>query len=107
MKIIKGDNVQVLIGKDRGRQGEVLKAFPKNETLLVKGLNLFKKHVKATQNQKGGIIEKERSIAVSKVSLVCPNCKKTARVSYQIDKTGDKYRVCSKCKSIITPKSKN
>lgn len=106
MKIIKGDKVQVLIGKDKGRTGEVLVSLPKKNKIVVKGLNIFKKHVKASQGNKGGIIEKERALLVSKVALVCPNCSKPTRVSYQIDKSGSKYRICKKCKSLLTSTNK-
>ena len=105
MKIQKGDTVKVLLGKDKGREGEVLAVFPKKESILVKGLNLFKKHVKPTQGQKGGIIEKERALHSSKLMLICPSCKKAARVSYQLDKSGSKYRVCQKCKAVLTTKT--
>jgi len=104
MKIQKGDNVKVLIGKDKGRDGEVLAVFPKKESIVVKGLNLFKKHVKPSQNSKGGIVEKERPLHSSKLMLICPSCKKATRVSYQLDKSGSKYRVCQKCKAILTNK---
>lgn len=104
MKIIKGDKVKILIGKDKGREGEVVKSFPAKGKVVVKGLNLFKKHLKATQNQPGSIIEKERSLAVSKVALICPECKKTTRIGYQIDKSGDKYRICKKCHALLTNK---
>jgi len=105
MKIIKGDQVKILIGKDKGRTGEVVRCFPKTSRLVVKGLNIFKKHIKPQQGKKGSIVEKERAILISKVALICPNCQKTTRVGYQIDKNGDKYRICKKCKSIITPKT--
>jgi large subunit ribosomal protein L24 len=104
MKIQLGDNVKILLGKDKGRTGEVSRSIPKNNQIVVKGLNLFKKHVKASQNQKGGIIEKERALLVSKVILICPSCKKDVRVSYQVDKTGTKYRVCNKCKAMLPNK---
>lgn len=106
MKIQKGDKVEILIGKDKGRSGQVLRVFPKNEEIIVKGLNMFKKHLKPTQGQKGGIIEKERSFKVSKVILICPSCGKKTRVAYQIDKNGDKFRICRKCKSIIVASKK-
>lgn len=102
MKLLKGDKVKVLIGKDKGREGEIIKVSPKNSTIVVKGLNMFKKHIKATQNQKGSIIEKERELTSSKVILICPSCKKNTRVGYQIDKEGNKYRICKKCKSLIS-----
>jgi large subunit ribosomal protein L24 len=105
MKLIKGDKVKVLIGKDKGREGEITRVFPKKNKVVVKGLNIFKKHIKATQQSKGGIIEKERPFLVSKVILICPECKKAVRVGYQIDKQGNKYRICKKCKALITNKT--
>ena len=95
-----------MIGKDKGRSGEVLRVFVKSEEIIIKGLNLFKKHLKPTQGQKGGIIEKERAMRVSKVMLICPSCNKKIRVAYQIDKNGDKSRICRKCKSIIVASKK-
>jgi len=102
MKILKGDKVKVLIGKDKGREGEVIKSFPKKSSVVVKGLNMFKKHVKPTQGRAGGIVEKERAIYISKVVLVCPECKKTTRVGYKVDKSGAKYRICKKCQAVLT-----
>ena len=101
MKILKGDTVKILIGKDKGREGLVVKSIPKKDKVVVKGLNLYKKCIKPSQGKPGSIIEKERSITVSKVALICPNCKKTVRVAYQIDKSGEKYRICRKCKTIL------
>ena len=106
MKIQKGDKVEIIIGKDKGRSSEVLRVFPKTEEVIVKGLNLFKKHLKPTQGQKGGIIEKERAIKASKTMLICPSYGKKIRVAYQIDKNGDKSRICRKCKSIIVTNKK-
>ena len=83
MKIKKGDKVQVILGKDRGRSGQVLKVFPKTKTVIVQGLNIFKKHLKPSQGQKGQIIEKEGKLAVSKVMLLCPKCQKKTRVLIQ------------------------
>lgn len=102
MKILKGDKVKILIGKDKGRDGEVVSSFPKKNKVLVKGLNIFKKHIKKSQGKAGTIIEKERPIFVSKVALICPQCGKPTRVGYQIDKSGEKYRICKKCKTVLT-----
>ena len=102
MKILKGDKVKVLIGKDKGREGEVIKSFPKNSAIVVKGLNMFKKHIKPSQGRPGSIVEKERSLHISKVILICPECKKTTRVGYKIDKSGTKYRICKKCQAVLT-----
>lgn len=105
MKIQKDDTVKILIGKDKGREGKVIQAFPKKNLVIVQGLNTFKKHLKPSQNQKGGIVTKERALAVSKVILICPNCKKTTRVGQPVDKSGNKYRICKKCQSMLTSKS--
>ena len=105
MKLIKGDKVKILIGKDKGREGEITRVFPKDNEIVVKGLNLFKKHVKATQQSAGGIVEKERPLLASKVIFVCPECKKAARLGYKIDKQGNKYRVCKKCQALVTNKT--
>src|SRR5574344_1617608 len=101
MKILKGDNIKILIGKDKGREGVVVKSMPKSNKIIVKGLNLYKKCIKPSQGKPGSIVEKERAILVSKVALICPNCKKTVRVGYQIDKSGKKNRICKKCKAIL------
>jgi large subunit ribosomal protein L24 len=106
MKILRGDKVKVLIGKDKGREGEVSMSYPKKNTLLVKGINMYKKHLKATKDKKGGIIEKEKAIGISKVALICPSCQKTTRVAYSIDKAGEKNRICKKCKAIISSNAK-
>jgi len=102
MKILKGDNVKLLIGKDKGREGLVVKSMPKADKIVVKGLNLYKKCIKPSQGKPGSIVEKERSILVSKVALICPSCKKAVRVGYLIDKSGEKSRICKKCKAILT-----
>jgi len=104
MKILKGDQVKVLLGKDKNRTGEVLMSFPKAKKIIVKGLNMFKKHVKPQNGQKGGIVEKERSLLISKVALVCPSCSKAVRVGYNVDKNGVKTRICKKCQAPLISK---
>ena len=97
MRIKKGDTVQVMSGNDKGKKGEVLEIIPKTEKLIVKGVNIRKKHVKPRkQGEEGGIIPVECSIHSSKVSVVCPKCGKLTRVGYVME--GDtKVRVCKKC----------
>ena len=107
MKIIKGDKVKILSGKDRGREGTVTRCFPKKQTIIVGGVNLFKKHLKSTRDRKGGIIEKERPLSVAKVALICPSCHKATRVGYQIDQAKDKYRICKKCRSPLAVKKQS
>ena len=107
MKLIKGDNVKVLIGKDKGRTGKIVRTLPKFDQIVVEGLNKFKKHLKPTASgQSGRIIEKERPLKSSKVILICPHCQKPTRISYQLDKSGEKYRLCRKCQSIINHETK-
>ena len=99
MNIRKGDNVKMLNGKDRGKTGKVLFAFPKEGKIVVEGLNTVARHLRPKkQGQKGQIIRKERAIGVSKVMLVCKNCGKPTRVGHKV--AGDKkVRVCKKCGS--------
>ena len=97
MKIRKGDNVKVLSGNDKGKTGEVLEVIPKTQKIVVKGVNVRKKHVKARkQGQESGIISIECAIHSSKVNVVCPKCGKATKVGYQIEKD-EKVRVCRKC----------
>ena len=97
MKIKKGDTVEVLSGNDRGKRGEVLEVIPKKDKVIVKGVNVRKKHIKPRkQGEEGGIISAECAIYSSKVNVVCPKCKKTVKIGYIIEKD-EKVRVCKKC----------
>ena len=97
MKIRKGDNVKVLSGNDIGKTGEVLEVIRKTQKIIVKGVNVRKKHVKARkQGEESGIISVECAIHSSKVNVVCPKCGKATKVGYQIEKD-EKVRVCRKC----------
>ena len=97
MKIRKGDNVQVLSGNDKGKTGEVLEVMQKEDKVVVKGVNVRKKHVKARkQGDESGIIPVECAIPASKVNVVCPKCGKVTKVGYRVDKD-KKVRVCKKC----------
>ena len=97
MRIKKGDTVKVLSGNDKGKTGEVLEIIPKTEKIIVKGINIRKKHVKARkQGEESGIISVECPIHSSKVNVVCPKCGKATRIQYKIEKD-EKVRVCQKC----------
>ena len=97
MKIKKGDTVEVLSGNDKGKTGEVLEVIPKMQRVIVKGVNVRKKHVKPRkQGEEGGIIPVECSIHSSKVNVVCPKCNKATRVGV-IKEGKEKIRVCKKC----------
>ena len=111
MKIRKGDLVQVLSGKDRGKQGRVIEADPVKKRVIVENLNLVKRHRKPrpmkdssrmgqTQIQPGGVIDLAAPVAVSKVMIVCPTCGRASRVGYEFreDDKGRrvKVRVCKR-----------
>jgi len=102
MKLKKGDQVEAILGKDKGRKGEVEKVYPKSQRALVKGINIYKKHVKKSEAfPKGGVVEVNRAIDVSKLMFICPNCKEKARLGYSFDAKNNKQRVCRKCKKVV------
>lgn len=102
MKLKRGDTVLVVAGKDKGRKGKIAKTYPKLNKVLVGGLNIYKKHVKAQSKEKpGGIIELSRPLPVANVALLCPKCKQPTRVGYLFDKKEKKHRVCKKCQEFI------
>ena len=97
MKLKKGDNVIVLSGNDKGKTGEVLEVIPSTQKVIVKGVNIRKKHVKPRKaGEEGGIIPSEYPIHSSKVNILCPKCGKASRIGYVIE-DGKKVRVCKKC----------
>ena len=97
MRIKKGDTVQVLAGNDKGKTGEVLEVIPKDSKVIVKGINVRKKHIKPRkQGEEGGIIPLECAIDSSKVNVVCPKCGKSTRIEYKIE-DDKKVRICKKC----------
>ena len=98
MKIRKGDRVRVLTGKDRGKEGEVMRAIPERGKVIVDGVNVAKRHQRATRaTTQGGIIDKDMPIPVANVALVCSSCGKPTRVGYRFDEHERKVRVCKKC----------
>ena len=97
MNVKKGDTIVVLSGKDKGKQGKVLKSDPKGGKVIVEGVSVAMKHRKPRkQGEEGGIIKVETPIYASKVQLVCPKCGKATRVGHKIA-DGKKVRVCKKC----------
>ncbi len=94
----KGDTVQVISGKDRGKQGKVLEVSPKEGKVIVEGRNMVTKHVKPRKmGEQGGIVKAEGALYASKVQIVCPKCGKPTRIGHQIAEDGTKTRVCRKC----------
>ncbi|NNN18370.1 MAG: 50S ribosomal protein L24 [Acidimicrobiaceae bacterium] len=97
MRLRKGDKVKVLSGKDVGKVGEIITVLPKDNKVIVEGVNSVRKHQRPTKAmQNGGILDKLMPIQVSNVALVCPKCGVT-RVAYKIEESGVKNRVCPKC----------
>ncbi len=96
MHVKKGDKVKVLSGKDRGKQGTILEAYPKNDRVLVEGVNMVKKHAKPSQdNPQGGILNQEAPIHVSNVLPIDPKSGEPTRVGYEI-RDGKKVRIAKK-----------
>lgn len=101
MKIKKGDQVLIILGKDRNKTGKVEKVLPKKQKLVVSGLNMRKKHLKPSKkNPKGGVMEFAAAIYISDVMLICPKCNKPGRVSFEV-KNDKKERKCKECGEII------
>jgi large subunit ribosomal protein L24 len=100
-KIKKGDTVVVMRGKEKGKTGEVIRVLREKNRVVVKDVNLVKKHVKEIPNvREGGIYEFEAPIHISNVMLVCPKCGKPTRVGFRVVQERDtlrKYRFCKKC----------
>ncbi len=106
MKIKKGDTIEVISGReiDKGRRGEVIRVNPKNNRVVVQGINMRKKHQRQVQTQgrtiSPGIIEFEGSVHISNVMLVCPKCDEPSRVGIQRE-DGIARRVCKNCEALI------
>lgn len=104
MKIKKGDNILVIAGKDRGKQGQVEKVLVKEGKLIVTGANIAKHHLKPSRkNPHGGIINMPAPIEASNVLVVCPHCGKPVRIAHKVtEKT--KERICRKCQGNLDVK---
>ena len=102
MKIRKNDTVVVIAGKDKGKRGKVRFTYPKNERILVEGVNFIKKHTRASgQVKQAGIIEQERPIHLSNVMLLCGKCNHPARIGFRFLKDGRKVRACCSCGEVV------
>lgn len=98
MKIKKGDNIIVISGKDKGKQGKVIKVLVEDEKVIVENINLKKKHQRPkTGGKKGEKIEVPRPLSISTVALICKNCGKPTRIGRKILPDGKKIRICKKC----------
>lgn len=101
MKLRRKDTVIMLAGRDKGKTGEIERILPQTNQVIATGLGMIKRHTKpSTKVPRGGILDITKPIAVSKVALVCPACKQTTRIGYNLN--GDnKERICRKCQAVI------
>ncbi|MGD8760010.1 MAG: 50S ribosomal protein L24 [Anaerolineales bacterium] len=104
MKIRRGDTVEIVSGREKGVRGEVLRVLPKDSKVVVKGVNIRKKHQRQIQSggrtMNPGIIQFEAPVHISNVMLVCPKCSEPTRVGIQRE-AGERQRVCKNCQAII------
>ena len=103
LPIRKNDNVVVIAGRDRGKRGRVLRVVPSKKRLIVEGVNFIKRHTRANpqRNIKGGIVEREATLAMSNVQLVCPECSRPTRIGRKRLDDGPSVRYCVKCKGVV------
>lgn len=102
MKIRKNDTVVVIAGKDKGKKGKVRFAYPKDERVLVEGVNFIKKHTRAIKGvRQAGIIDLEAPIDVSNLMLICGKCNRPTRVGFRFLEDGRKVRICRSCQEVI------
>ena len=101
LHVKKGDNVIVLSGKDKGKQGKIISASPRAGKVIVEGVNKVKRHSKPSLKvPQGGIVSKEMPLHACKVQLICPACNKPTRIAHK-DVNGKNARVCKKCGEVI------
>jgi len=107
LKIRKGDEVQVIAGKDRGKRGRVQEVRRGDMSVIVAGVNVAKRHTKPnpSKNNKGGIIDQPMPLALGKVMVVCPHCGKPTRVAHRSD-ADTKERICKRCGEPIVVEEK-
>lgn len=102
LKLRKGDIVQAIKGKDKGKKGKILSILPEGKRALVEGVNLVKKHKRQTrQDQQGGIVSIEAPISVANLMHVCKTCQRPVRVGFSLLKDNTKVRICRSCKEAI------
>ena len=103
MKLRKGDRVRVLTGKDRGKEGVVMRVLPSRNKVIVDGVNVAKRHQRPTKaTMQGGIIDKDMPIPVANVAIVCPTCGKPTRVGFTVGADGTKQRIAKRTGEVIS-----
>lgn len=103
LHIRKNDQVEVLTGKDRGKRGRVLRLIPDRQRAIVERVNMIKRHTRPNpqRNIKGGLVEREASLDVSNLMVICPECDKRTRVRRKTLADGRKVRTCVACEGVI------
>jgi len=102
IKIKKGDNVLVVAGKDRNKKGKVARVITEKNQVVIDGVNLVIKHMKARKaGEKGQKVKIAKPLNVSNVMFICPKCGKATKIGYRVSAEGDKERICKKCNQEI------
>ena len=102
MQIRKNDSVMVIVGKERGKTGKVLRVMPDEEAVIIERVNLVKRHTKPRgPQQPGGIVEKEASIHASNIMIMCDHCNAPVRVGHKLLADGKKIRICRRCREAL------
>jgi large subunit ribosomal protein L24 len=107
MKLRKDDKVVVITGRDKGKTGKIVAVFPKTETVVVEGINMFKRHTKpSNKNPRGGILDITKPIGISKLMVLDPATGKPARIGYEVNKSGVKERIFKVSAAVANAKPK-
>lgn len=101
MKLIKGDSVKVVAGKDKGKVGKILRVYEDAGKVMVENVNQYKRHLKKrSQSEQSQIVTLTKPLALANVALICPKCNRVTRVGYELEK-GKKVRICKKCNKAV------
>ena len=101
LHIRKEDEVLVLSGKDKGKTGIILSVSYKDKRAVVEGISMIKRHTRRTQEEQGGIVEKEGAVNISNLKVICPNCGEPTRTFRQKNERGFNERICKKCNQSV------
>jgi large subunit ribosomal protein L24 len=104
-KILSGDEIVVLRGRNKGERGRVRQNLPREDKVVVEGVNIVRKHLARGRARQAGIVEVEAPLHASKVMLICPSCQEATRVGFRRTDDGKKVRFCKKCDAEISRKA--
>ncbi len=100
-KIVTGDEIVVISGKNKGERARVRQNMPREDKVIIEGVNIVRKHIARGRARQAGIVEVEAPLPVSKVMLVCPSCGEPTRIGFRFDENGNKIRFCKKCDATV------